>query len=61
MSLSDRQKTYSDISRSQNSNSSIFKKATTSGQFTLELEPKATDTIISATQNLLDGLSCGFG
>jgi hypothetical protein len=62
MSLADREKAYKDISIANTPASQSIMKAIQNGtQFNIWFDEAATTSIIDATQNLLDGLSCGFG
>ncbi len=61
MSSADKEKIYNDISNSQITTKSIIRINQNGGQMTLGFDDSSIDSIIDATQNLLDGLSCGFG
>lgn len=62
MSLADRQQAYTDMTTAKGPQSRPLMKATQNGnQFDLGFDPQAVDNIINATQDLMDGLSCGFG
>ncbi len=62
MSLADRQQAYTDMTTAKSPQSRPLIQATQNGnEFTLGFDPQAVDAIINATQDLMDGLSCGFG
>lgn len=62
MSLTDRQQAYTDMTLAKAPQTHSLMRATQNGnEFNLGFDPQATNTIINTTQDLLDGLSCGFG
>lgn len=62
MSLADRQAAYKDITTSNGTQSRSLIKADQNGnQINIWFDDQAVDTILDATQNLMDGLACWFG
>lgn len=62
MSLADRQEAFTDMTTAYGgANQSIVKSSKNGDQINIGFDSSSADGIVNATQNLMDGLACGFG
>lgn len=62
MSPADRQQEFKDMTTTHGGvNPSIVKSSKNGDQINIGFDSSSADGIVNATQNLMDGLACGFG
>ena len=61
MSIEARKAAYTTMTQSNTQNKNFVHVDEHDGQLNIGFDEQSADALVDATQNLLDGLSCGFG
>ena len=61
MSLADRQAAYTKVDPPSSEDQPLMKVSQSAGEMTIGFDEEAADSMLDSVEELLNGLSCGFG